>query len=135
MLSIQSSALPTVLVVASSALLGCAAAPLQQPAAAGVVLTRNAPAEDCVHIGEVLGSQGNFWTAEFTSDERLIIGARNRLRDRAYEMGANFVQIELENQSHNTANGSVGGVFSSVIIGNGYRCPNLDTQSAFTKIS
>ena len=110
-------------VVALGALGGCAAAPLQQPAAALVILTRNAPADDCEFVGEVQGSQGNFWTAEFTSDEDLIIGARNRLRDEAYAMGANFVQIELENQSHNTADLSAGGVFSSVIIGNGYDCP------------
>lgn len=104
-------------------LVGCAAAPLEQPAAANVIITRNAPSDDCVYVGEVLGSQGNFWTAEFTSDEDLIIGARNRLRDKAYLIGANYVQIELENQSHNTADLSAGGVFSSVIIGNGYDCP------------
>lgn len=105
-------------------LIGCAAAPLEQPAAVNVIVTRNAPADDCIYVGEVLGSQGNFWTAEFTSDEDLIVGARNRMRDEAYAIGANFVQIELENQSHNTADLSAGGVFSSVIIGNGYDCPS-----------
>lgn len=104
---------------------GCAAAPLQAPAAANVLVTRNAPANDCSFVGEVLGSQGNFWTAEFTSDEDLIVGARNRMRDRAYNLGANFVQIELENQSHNTTDDSLGGVFSSVVVGNAYVCPNL----------
>ena len=114
---------PLAIALATSALAGCAAAPLQQPAAAQVIVTRNAPADDCEFVGEVLGSQGNFWTAEFTSDEDLIVGARNRLRDEAYAIGANYVQIELENQSHNTADLSAGGVFSSVIIGNGYSCP------------
>jgi len=109
----------------SSAVFGCAAAPLQIPEAANVLVTRNSPADDCRFVGEVLGSQGNFWTAEFTSDEDLIIGARNRMRDRAYQMGVNYVQIELENQSHNTADLSAGGVFSSVIIGNGYDCGSL----------
>lgn len=104
---------------------GCAAAPLQTPEAARVLVTRNAPPDDCRFVGEVLGSQGNFWTAEFTSDEDLIIGARNRMRDKAYSLGANYVQIELENQSHNTADLSAGGVFSSVVIGNGYDCPTL----------
>lgn len=104
-------------------LTGCAAAPLKQPAAANVIVTRNAPSDDCVYVGEVRGSQGNFWTAEFTSDEDLIVGARNMLRDEAYAIGANYVQIELENQSHNTADLSAGGVFSSTIIGNGYDCP------------
>ena len=111
--------------IAMAVLVGCAAAPLENSAAANVVVSRNAPADSCTYVGEVLGSQGNFWTAEFTSDEDLIVGARNRLRDRAFVLGANYVQIELENQSHNTADLSAGGVFSSVIIGNGYDCPLL----------
>lgn len=101
---------------------GCVAAPLQAQGAASVLVTRNPPAADCQFVGEVLGSQGNFWTAEFTSDEDLIAGARNRMRDRAYDLGANFVQIELENQSNNTADHSSGGVYSSVILGNAYAC-------------
>ncbi|MCH9695231.1 MAG: DUF4156 domain-containing protein [Gammaproteobacteria bacterium] len=104
---------------------GCVAAPLLSPDAGQVLVTRNVPAEDCVFVGEVLGSQGNFWTAEFTSDEDLIRGARNRMRDKAYNLGANFVQIEMENQSQNTADESLGGVFSSVIIGNAYACPKV----------
>ena len=104
---------------------GCAAAPLVSPAAGQILVTRNAPAEECTFVGEVLGSQGNFWTAEFTSDEDLVRGARNRMRDEAYNLGANFVQIELENQSHNTADQSLGGVYSSVIIGNAYACPKI----------
>ena len=106
-------------------LCGCAAAPLEHPAAAAIVVSQNEPGDDCRYLGEVLGSQGNFWTAEFTSDEDLVVGARNRMRDRAFILGANYVQIELENQSHNTADLSAGGVFSSVIVGNGYDCPNL----------
>ncbi len=109
---------------------GCAAAPLQTPDAANVLVTRNAPAPDCQFVGEVLGNQGNFWTAEFTSDNDLIIGARNRMRDRAFELGANFVQIELENQSHNTADLSSGGVYSSTIIGNAYSCPSATSVSS-----
>ena len=104
---------------------GCAAAPLQVQGAANVLVTRNSPADECRFVGEVLGSQGNFWTAEFTSDEDLIAGARNRMRDRAFELGANFVQIELENQSHNTSDHSLGGVYSSVIVGNAYACPTI----------
>ena len=104
---------------------GCAAAPLVSPEAGQVLVTRNAPAEECMFVGEVVGSQGNFWTAEFTSDEDLVRGARNRMRDEAYSLGANFVQIEMESQSHNTADDSFGGVYSSVIIGNAYACPKI----------
>jgi len=104
---------------------GCAAAPLVSPDASHILVTRNAPAEECMFVGEVLGSQGNFWSAEFTSDEDLVRGARNRMRDEAYNLGANFVQIEMENQSQNTADQSLGGVYSSVIIGNAYVCPKI----------
>jgi hypothetical protein len=104
---------------------GCAAAPLQAPGAAQVFVTQNAPAPECRFVGEVLGSQGNFWTAEFTSDADLVRGARNRMRDKAFDLGANFVQIELENQSHNTGEASLGGVYSSVVVGNAYICSEI----------
>ncbi len=103
-------------------LAGCAAAPLSTPEAGNILVTSNPPGEHCVFVGEVRGGQGNFWTAEFTKDEDLIIGARNELRNAAYALGANFVQLELENQSHNTADHSTGGVYSSVVIGNAYQC-------------
>jgi len=101
---------------------GCAAAPLQFPHAAEILVSRNPPSPGCQLIGEVRGSQGNFWTAEFTKDEDLVVGARNEMRNAAYQMGANYVQIEFENQSHNTADHSSGGVYSSTIIGNAYAC-------------
>ncbi|MEO1201512.1 MAG: DUF4156 domain-containing protein [Pseudomonadota bacterium] len=110
------------LMTSATLLAGCAAAPLNAPEAAAIMITANPPGDDCVFVGEVRGSQGNFWTAEFTKDEDLIIGARNELRNAAYELGANYVQLELENQSHNTADHSTGGVYSSVVIGNAYRC-------------
>ncbi len=106
----------------AAGLTACAAAPLQVPQAANIMVTRNAPAADCEFLGEVRGSQGNFLTSDFTSDKNIVIGARNKMRDAAYAMGADFVQIEMENPSHNTAPGSSGGVYSSTIIGNAYRC-------------
>ena len=110
---------------------GCAATPLQAPQAGAIFVTRNSPAAECEFVGEVRGSQGNFWTAEFTGDENLVIGARNKMRDAAYELGANFVQIELERQSHNTADDSLGGIYSSTIIGNAYLCPSQNTAVIF----
>lgn len=119
------NALPMIALAAG--LTACAAAPLKVPEAANIMVTRNAPAAGCEFLGEVRGSQGNFLTADFTSDENIVIGARNKMRDAAYAMGANFVQVELENPSHNTADGSSGGVFTSTIIGNAYRCDNTNS--------
>lgn len=106
-------------------IIGCAAAPLTMPEAAGILVTRNAPPAECQFVGEVRGSQGNFWTAEFTKDEDLVVGARNEMRDAAHHLGANYVQIEFENPSHNTADHSLGGVYSSTVIGNAYSCPSM----------
>lgn len=100
---------------------GCAAQALL-PGGQDVVLSKEPAPADCLLIGEVQGSQGNFWTAEFTSDANLINGARNEVRNSAYKLQANYVKIETESFSHNTADDSLGGTFSAVIIGNAYRC-------------
>lgn len=102
-------------------LTGCAAKPLV-PGAGEVFVTKDPPPVGCQFVGEVQGSQGNFWTAEFTSDTRLIAGARNELRNAAYALAANYVKIETESFSENTASDSLGGTFSAVVIGNAYRC-------------
>jgi hypothetical protein len=74
-------------------------------------------------MGEVQGSQGNFWTSEFTSDRNLLTGARNEMRNQALSLGANYVVVETQSHSHNTAGYSLGGTYASVIIGNAYKCP------------
>lgn len=101
--------------------LGCASKPLT-PGAERVLVTHSPAPEACRHLGEVRGAQGNFWTAEFTSDEALLAGARNELRNQAFLLGADYVAIETERYSDNTASDSLGGTYAAVIIGNAYRC-------------
>lgn len=113
-------ALLTVLVF-SGCLTGCAAKPLL-PGGEAIVLSKEPASADCEYLGEVRGSQGNFWTAEFTSDANLIAGARNELRNAAHNLTANYVKIETESFSHNTADDSLGGTYSAVVIGNAFRC-------------
>ncbi len=115
----------SLLVTLATCIAGCAATPLQSPAAASIMVTRNPPGRECRFLGEVSGSQGNFLTANLTKDQYLVEGARNQMRDAAYELGANYVQIELENPSENTADDSLGGVYSSTVIGNAYFCPDV----------
>lgn len=100
---------------------GCAAKPML-PGSQAVVLSKNPPPAHCQFLGEVRGNQGNFWTAEFTSDADLIQGARNELRNAAITIGASYVQVETEVFSPNTADDSLGGTYSAVVIGNAYRC-------------
>lgn len=102
-------------------LAGCAASPLE-PGGDTVVLSKEPAESQCVFLGEVQGTQGNFWTADFTSDANLINGARNQMRNAAYAMNADYVKIETESLSHNTADHSLGGTYSAVVIGNAYRC-------------
>ncbi len=102
-------------------LTGCAASPLL-PGGETIVLSKEAAPEGCVFLGEVQGTQGNFWTADFTSDANLINGARNKMRNAAYALQADYVKIETESLSHNTADHSLGGTYSAVVIGNAYRC-------------
>ena len=106
-------------------LAACAAKPTN-PGAERVFVSNEDPPPDCIFMGEVQGSQGNFWTAEFTSDRNILTGARNEMRNQALSLGANYVMMETQSHSHNTAGHSLGGTFASVIIGNAYRCP---TQS------
>ena len=111
----------TIVTLLLSGLAGCAAKPLL-PGGDLVRLSRQPAPEGCRFLGEVRGTQGNFWTAEFTSDANLINGARNELRNAARALTANYVQIETESISHNTATGSVGGAYSAVVIGNAFSC-------------
>ena len=103
-------------------LCACAAKPVN-PGAEKIFVTQQEPPPECIFVGEVHGTQGNFWTAEFTSDRNLVTGARNEMRNQALGLGANYILIETQSQSHNTADHSLGGTYSSVIIGNAYRCP------------
>lgn len=105
-------------------LTACAAKPTY-PGAERVFVSELPPAPECRFVGEVQGSQGNFWTAEFTSDRNILSGARNEMRNQALGLGANYVMVETQSHSNNTAGYSLGGTFSSVIIGNAYTCPDL----------
>ena len=100
----------------------CASKPTL-PGAERIFVSHQDPPPGCHFVGEVQGSQGNFWTAEFTSDRNILTGARNEMRNQALSLGANYVKVETESHSHNTADHSLGGTFASVIIGNAYACP------------
>ena len=108
-------------------LVGCAAKPLL-PSAQAIVVSKMPAADSCVYLGEVQGSQGNFWTAEFTSDADLVRGARNELRNHAAALHANYVQVETEVFSNNTADDSLGGTYAAVVIGNAYKCREIQSQ-------
>lgn len=111
----------TICCIALVLLGACAAKPLL-PGSEQIILSKAPPPAGCRYLAEVTGSQGNFWTAEFTGDADLIHGARNELRNNAMSLHANYVQIETESFSQNSAQDSLGGTYSAVIIGNAFNC-------------
>lgn len=113
-----------ILIVALLATLLAACAAKQASPGAEMVYVSEQPAPaGCRFVGEVQGSQGNFWTSEFTSDRNLLTGARNEMRNQALSLGANYIVVETQSHSHNTARYSLGGTYASVIIGNAFDCP------------
>ena len=78
---------------------GCSAIPAF-PGASQITISHQPAGEDCEFLDEVMGSQGNLVTADFTSDRNLIEGARNDMRNNALNLGANYIVLETENHSH-----------------------------------
>ena len=92
---------------------GCSATQLE-PAASKVRIYTDIPqTEQCKYIGEVIGSEGQLYNYWFISNYDLTEGARNDMRNQAYKMGGNVVQIETSSLNYAT---------STVYVGNVYHC-------------
>lgn len=81
--------------IAFVALSGCVGQPIQVEAAQ-INLISSAP-DNCELLGEVYGTQGNLVTGLFTTDEELISGAKNDVRNQALKLGANTLHITRTN--------------------------------------
>lgn len=90
--------------------------------AANVVLANSQPDTDSRHIGEAMGSQGNWWTGDYTSNAKLMKGARNDLGNQAVAMGGDYVWVQ--NQSNAHAHGSLG-TDNTTVVGNVYACGHM----------
>jgi len=110
-------------------LAGCASIALN-PAASRVIASPNKAPRGCKFLGQVNGSQGNFFTGGFTANRNLEQGAQNDLRNRAANMGGNYVQL-ITNRASSTGSVSsdgFGGISGSsqqtgvTAIGNVYHC-------------
>lgn len=115
--------------VASATLLlaGCAATQANVPGASKVLLSPNQPPKGCKYLGQVVGNQGNFFTGAYTSNKNLEEGAMNDMRNKAANMGGNYVQL-LSNRAGVTGSGNGGGSQTNVVYsGNVYNCAKLET--------
>jgi hypothetical protein len=107
------------LIFSIAALFGCAAKPTIQDAHL-VEVTNEAPNKaKCTYLGEVIGSQGNWFTGDYTSNENLVIGARNELRNKTHSVGGNVVHIQ--DMKNTNAYGSLG-TTNTTAVGKAYRC-------------
>jgi len=92
------------------------------PEARQVELVNEAPDKNrCEYLGEIVGSQGNWFTGDVTSNKNLVIGARNELRNEAYELGGNIVQVV---DMKNTNAWGSSGTTNTTAIGKVYKCRN-----------
>jgi hypothetical protein len=61
-----------------------------------VRVTNREPGRECKFLGDVTGSQGNRFTGGFTSDADLETGARNDLKNKAFDIGGNVVYLMIQ---------------------------------------
>jgi hypothetical protein len=66
-----------------------------------VKLVKEEPRKEdkCEFLGDVTGSQGDWFRGAFTSNESLETGARNELKNKAYAKGGNLAVLLTERSS------------------------------------
>ncbi len=99
------------------AMAGCAAHKIT-PQGQAVDIDYEKPDGDCDELGDVIGSQGNWFTGGYTSNKNLIEGSTNDMRNQAATMGG--TDIWLHQQNTNT--GAYSNTVNAIAIGTVYRC-------------
>jgi hypothetical protein len=99
-------------------LIGCSAIPTTREGSS-VELVTEKPSGNCKPLGDAVGSQGNWFTGDYTSNKNLLMGARNDLRNKAAKMGGNTVWVQ--DKANTNAWGSKG-TSNTTVLGVVYRC-------------
>jgi hypothetical protein len=97
----------------------CAATKVLKEARSIELVNEKPNPSKCKFVGEIVGSQGNWFTGDLTSNKDLVIGARNELRNEAYNLGANVVYIQ--DMKNTNAWGSLG-TTNTTAVGKAYKC-------------
>ncbi|WP_440873645.1 DUF4156 domain-containing protein [Thalassotalea sp. PLHSN55] len=112
----------TLLVITISACSSIAA----QPEANVIRLTHTEPSEECQFLGDITGSQGDFFTGAFTSNANLETGARNDLKNKALQLGGDTIYLLTERAGqtgHYSGEFGGGSQQTNVTLsGNVYKC-------------
>jgi hypothetical protein len=88
------------------------------PEGAKVEIVSTVPT-NCTLLGKVKGSQGNWLTGEYTSEDNLMQGSRNDARNRAAALGANTVYLYVMDSPDSGINA---GADNSTVGGEAFRC-------------
>lgn len=107
-------------VVLLSSVTACAATQLH-PGAQHVIATRQPAPKGCKYLGTVIGEQGGALGGAYTSNANLMQGSINDLKNKAAELGANYVVLE-ESKSGSTLSQGSGGQTDVTNMGNAYYC-------------
>lgn len=108
-----------VTLIVGASLIGCAATKVTKEAQSVEIVNEKPDTGKCKFVGEIVGSQGNWITGDFTSNKALVIGARNELRNKAYKLGANIVYIQ--DMKNTNSYGSLG-TTNTTAVGKAYKC-------------
>nr|WP_159063803.1 DUF4156 domain-containing protein [Thaumasiovibrio occultus] len=102
------------LLILSLLMSGCAIAPLSDNAKnVNVVFDNTTTAADCQPLDTAVGSEGHWYSYWFVTNDDLSLGAINRLRNYAAEIGGN--RVELSRQMFFKT--------SVTFVGHIYHCP------------
>lgn len=99
---------------------GCAATPVDNGAQAVEVVDQQPDSTRCKYLGEVVGSQGNWITGDYTSNANLMVGARNDLKNQTFRLAGNTVYVQ--HAANSSAFGALG-TTNTTLIGKAYWCP------------
>ena len=105
-------------ILLSALLIGCSAI-ATTPEGNSVELVTEKPTGNCKPLGDAVGSQGNWFTGDYTSNKNLLIGARNDLRNKAAKRGGNTVWVQ-DKANTNAWGGK--GTSNTTVLGVVYRC-------------
>ena len=113
------------LAISGAMIVGCQATQVK-PEANRIIVTRQPAPKGCKFLGSAIGEQGGSFTGGWTSNKALAQGALNDMKNKAYEMGGNYVVLE-ESKAGNTMSGSAWSMSAQQTDvtnqGNVYHCP------------
>jgi uncharacterized protein YbjQ (UPF0145 family) len=105
-------------------MIGCAATHVR-PGAERIIVSKNPAPKGCKFMGTVIGEQGGAFSGRWTSNRNLAEGAMNDMKNKAFDLGANYVSLENSNAGQTISAseyGMSGGQTDVTHAGNAYRC-------------